>query len=160
MKELAERFWSKVKKSDNCWEWQGATYRNGYGAFRESTKLNSVAHRTAYKISKGDPGNLLVCHTCDNRLCVRPDHLFLGTQLDNMQDMIKKGRQALGKELNHPSQIGELNFAAKLTWDKVSLIRKLYNEGSKQADLMRQFEVSRNLIWLIVHNKIWIKREE
>lgn len=81
-------FWDMTKRTANgCFEWQG--YRNAGGYGRYSQKL---AHRLAYSFAKGDPGNLTVCHTCDNPPCCNPDHLWLGTQQDNLRDAMVKGR--------------------------------------------------------------------
>ncbi len=90
--ELEERFWSKVEKTSTCWLWKASMYPNGYGAFKCYGKTRG-AHRIAWEIVNGSiPKNLLVCHTCDVRACVNPDHLFLGSYKDNVQDMVTKQR--------------------------------------------------------------------
>lgn len=87
-----ERFWAHVAQSEGCWEWQASVFRTGYGQFRDGGR-SMRAHRVAWELVNGPiPEGLHVCHRCDNRKCVRPDHLFLGTRSDNMQDMSAKGR--------------------------------------------------------------------
>jgi HNH endonuclease len=98
--KLEERFWKKVEKTDGCWLWKGARAHGGrmqYGNFPCCGKLFS-AHRISWILANKEiPKNLHVLHKCDVPLCVRPDHLFLGTNLDNINDKISKGRHGFGE---------------------------------------------------------------
>jgi hypothetical protein len=92
MTALEVRLWSHVEKMDECWLWTGARTTNGYGRITVGGKGHQ-AHRVAWMLASGAiPDGLYVCHRCDVKLCVRPAHLFLGTQHDNMQDAKAKGR--------------------------------------------------------------------
>lgn len=89
----SERFWSKVNKTESCWLWTGTRNSKGYGRFRDNDRM-IVAHRIAWDLAgRGPiPAGMQLCHVCDVRACVNPEHLFLGTQSDNMRDCVKKGR--------------------------------------------------------------------
>jgi hypothetical protein len=95
-----ERFRQKMDVLDKCWNWTGHLGRGGYGIFWLDGK-NKRAHRVIWEHINGPvPDNLQVCHTCDNAKCVNPNHLFLGTALDNQHDSISKGRKAFGERCN------------------------------------------------------------
>ena len=87
-----QRFWDKVQKTETCWNWIAGDRGNGYGAFRFRKKVWD-AHRVSWVLANGEiPDKLLVCHKCDNRRCVNPNHLFLGSFTDNLLDSFNKGR--------------------------------------------------------------------
>lgn len=91
---VEERFWAKVDKTPECWNWTGGCNDRGYGTFANGHG-HQLAHRYAYEISSGSiPDGVFVLHRCDNRRCVNPSHLWLGTAQDNTADMIAKGRAA------------------------------------------------------------------
>ena len=111
----ADRFWSKVEKGPSCWEWKAGKIPQGYGEFWYRGK-GWRAPRAAWMFTHGKepPREMHVCHTCDNPGCVRPDHLFLGTQKDNIQDCVSKGRQANARKTHcihgHPYSGSNLFF--------------------------------------------------
>lgn len=142
----SERFWEKVKKGKGCWEWQGEPTRGGYGVLRIAGR-NVPAHRVGYALQVGPVGALCVCHRCDNKLCVRGAHLFLGTHADNVHDCITKGRR---RNVN-----GEAHGSAKLTAQEVKSIRVSAAQGISQRSLAAQFSVAESVVSRIVHRVLW-----
>ena len=112
-----ERFWEKVRKTEDCWEWIAGKHRQGYGKFNIGKKC-LLAHRVSYKLSYGEiPGGQSVCHSCDNTSCVNPGHLFLGTHKENMQDMVNKGRHVSPRrELIHCKRGHEFTESNTYWW--------------------------------------------
>jgi hypothetical protein len=142
-----ERFASKIHKSGNCWLWTGNKTKFGYGFFKLNNK-NRLAHRVSYEIYKGGiPVKMCICHKCDNPSCVNPTHLFLGTQKENVADALQKSRHKI------PDNRGENCGHAKLNWDKVTQIRKIYkNESTSMASIALAFGVSRSAVSFIIRN--------
>lgn len=142
---LLERFWAKVNVAgpDDCWEWTACKSR--YGIIRHFGK-NMSAHRVSWQINIGlIPEGMLVCHKCDNPICVNPNHLFVGTWADNHSDMHAKMRHKYGED-HHKS---------KLTESDVVSIRAAVENGSTKAALARRYGVSDAQIGHIVRRKHW-----
>jgi hypothetical protein len=141
-----DNFWNKVNKTNNCWEWQGCVDNDGYGRI-QINKVRWKTHRLSYHIHKGNiPSNLVVCHSCDNPKCVNPDHLWLGTQIQNTQDRDQKGRHRISPSL------GESNGSSRFTNEQIEFIRTSSLSG---RELSRQFNVSDNAIYNIRLRKTW-----
>lgn len=155
-----ERFWKKTKVSDEhewngspCIDWTAYRMPTGYGQFQIDGEPIG-AHRAAFEIKNGEiPSGLFVCHRCDRRECVNPDHLFLGTPGDNMEDRDRKGRQARGEQ----------NGRAKATEGTVRLI-KLFLErhpaqvgckGGQLAFLQRWVDMSKTSLEHISRGTTW-----
>lgn len=137
-----ERFNKHVKVVDNgCHEWQSTIKKDGYGQFWFKGRP-SRAHRVSFQLNKGDiPKGMLVLHKCDNRRCVNPDHLYVGTHKDNVRDMHERGRAALRN---------------KLTEDEVREIRLLSSRGKfSQTKLAEMFGVNQPAIWKIISYRTW-----
>lgn len=146
--DLATRFWQKVLKTPECWEWTGARCRGGYGNIQGPPPAYKTltASRCSWELHFGPiPKGLHVLHKCDNRGCVNPDHLFLGTTTDNMRDAKAKGRLI-------PPPLFETHTRAKLTKEQV---REICNATGTLAAIARLYGVSRSTIHRIKHGKAW-----
>jgi hypothetical protein len=142
---MIDRFMKLVMPEPNtgCWFWIGGGTR--YGRFWANGKLEG-AHNISYVLHKGEiPKGLQVCHSCDNTQCVNPDHLFLGTFQENMDDKVSKGRQAKGETAGR----------AKLKDDDVRVIRQMIAEGFPQAQIARDYGVDPKQITRIKQKKTW-----
>lgn len=145
------RFWRHVvRRPSGCWEWIGGLNLQGYGAFSEGPKGNQIqlrAHRVAWEIAHGKrpPDDLVVCHHCDNRKCVNPAHLFIGTDRDNAMDCYKKMRHCRGNK----------HHAAKLNPDAVRDIRRRYSSGEFCKDIAPDFGVQPGCIFKVATRRLW-----
>lgn len=162
-----QRFWSKVDKTDTCWNWTRALSRWGYG-ISAPCYGDGLAHRASWVDANGPiPDGMFVCHHCDNPKCVRPSHLFLGTPHDNALDKVVKGRQSRGRAHGdtfrghrhgantHPEKFrGEGNCKAKLTVAQVVDIRARA-AGRTDGSLAAEFGVSRYTINSIRRGITW-----
>jgi hypothetical protein len=148
---LADRFWTKVDRTGECWLWTGHRFHNGYGETRESCgKKRLLTHRVAWELTNGPiPAGLVVLHSCDTRNCVRPSHLSTGTQRDNMADMDRKGRRRTG------ASVGADNGGAKLTAVQVREIRSRRASGETIRALAKEFEMSVPAVSLISRGLTW-----
>jgi hypothetical protein len=153
-RSLAGRFWAKARKSadpDGCWAWTAARNPLGYGEFRAKTDRRAgmdLAHRVAYELTYGPiPLGMQVCHRCDNPSCVRPDHLFLGSNADNVADRQAKGRSGSARGAQNPN--------AKLDIERVAEIRRRHAAGETTVALGAEFGVTATLIGLIARRKVW-----
>lgn len=144
--ELEERLDRNTFYSpDGCWYWTGSVKVTGYGIISVKDRLYA-AHRISYAIRKGPVNNLFICHTCDNPKCINPDHLWMGTDMDNVLDKVQKGRCFSGS--------GELNGLAKLTEKQVLEIRSL-NGKVKPIEIAKKYSMSRTGINHILTRSTW-----
>lgn len=143
----AERFWSKVEKTDGCWLWRAAHNSEGYGRFKLNGQL-ILTHRLSYEIANGAiPDGLFVLHECDTPSCVKPAHLFLGTNARNMLDMFAKGRRDM---------TGTKSTSARLTEEQVAQIRSFYARGGiSHRKLGALYSISKTQIGSIIRGECW-----
>ena len=147
---ILKRFLGKIKVSCECWEWLASKDKDNYGFFKCFGKQRK-AHRISFWIfiSKFDldDSDIMICHHCDNPKCVRPDHLFLGNHLLNVEDQKSKGRTLKGRK----------NGQAKLYPNQVLEIRKRYSDGESQQSIGNVYNVSQVQISRIILNRNWLE---
>ncbi len=144
-----DRFWDNVSvQLEGCWDWVGWKNNGGYGSYpgyRDGKSMRISAHRSSYEMHNGlIPRGMFVLHTCDNPACVRPDHLRLGTQTDNMRDCAKKGR----------TNQGERMWKSVLT-DATARRALELSKTHSHADVARMLNVERPVISYLCEGKTW-----
>lgn len=140
-------------EKNGCWNWTASKNKQGYGNIgigsrKDGSRKTAKAHRVAFYIFNNvDPDGFDVCHKCDNPSCINPEHLFLGTEKDNMQDMYKKGRQPRIPSHKHGS--------AKLTIEQVLEAKRLRKQGVSYYSMAKNLGVYRETIRAAVVGKTW-----
>jgi hypothetical protein len=168
-----EEFWERVcRTEEGCWEWQGdVNPHSNRGTFDLPGKKRCYAYRVVYALVHGlTPADKLVCHHCDNPRCVRPDHLFLGTQKDNAEDCCRKGRQAKGDRHGlklHPERVargerhGSKHFQGSQHWfailneDKVRAIHQERRQGKSYQEIATLYGVTKGTVAHIFQGRSW-----
>lgn len=148
---MADRLMFRVEfdTAGGCWLWSGATTPDGYGSINCGARSN-LAHRVSWTVFRGDPGALCVLHRCDIPACVNPDHLFLGTNADNVKDRVTKGRSSGGshKGLEHPN--------VRLSPADVKRIRTMAAARMRPQRLIAaQYGISQGHVSTLLHEKRW-----
>lgn len=137
----------EIDSEKGCWNWKGCLTAYGYPQANRNGKVY-LLHRKFFEKSRGEiPKDKCICHTCDNRKCVNPYHMFIGTKKENTQDMLNKGRK-------NPA-LGEKSTKSKLTQEQVLEIRKLHKLDNSIKKLSDRFKVSPQSIWAIIARKNW-----
>jgi hypothetical protein len=169
---IAERFAEKyeIVPWSGCWLWTGSTMANGgYGkiTYHQGDQKQMGAHRVSWLLHKGPiPEGLWVLHRCDVPACVNPEHLFLGTAKENIEDCIRKGRNKTRPKTGRkprvyirkgrPIQIGEDNHNVRLSWD---IVRDIRTHRLTKAEFARVYGVSFKAVWNIWNFKAWVESE-
>lgn len=164
-----ERFLYYIEKTSSCWIWTGDKTVSGYGSFhvyKNKVHIKYGAHRLSWALHHNqNPGKFFICHRCDNPICVNPEHLFAGTQQDNVNDMLSKGRGIMQRDPDRLKNFlklhsnrrarGDAHPGTKLTTVDVENIRALFEFGVPAKTLAKDFGVSKNTIWRVANGTTW-----
>ncbi len=159
-----EKFNAQITKTETCWIWTGYKDAKGYGriSFRDGKRVIHIfAHRFSYSIIKGDiPKGMNICHKCDNPICVNPEHLFIGTTQDNVNDRVNKNRSAKGIKNGthtHPEtrHIGSTHKISKLKERDILVIKEMAKAGLSHRRISKLFDISRPRISQIIKGIAW-----
>lgn len=151
IRDPEKRFWSYVDKSGHCWLWGGAKEKHGYGYFGFRGRIQK-AHRVAYLLTFGAiPDGMNVCHHCDNPSCCRPEHLFIGTQKNNVDDMIRKGRY------RNRNLFGSAAPWSKLSEKDVLSIRERGLKSVSFVALAKEYGISTTSVFDAFHGRTWCR---
>lgn len=143
---FADKFWSRVNKTESCWLWIGPKARHGYGRLWLPCRMAMSAHRVAWRLANGAiPGGMEILHKCDNPPCVNPGHLLCGTHAQNMRDSLSKGRIARGHK----------NGRSKLVESDIEEIVRLKNLGLFNYQIGARYGVGKEAIRNIVNGATW-----
>ena len=165
MDEPPNRYWEfckrrRVRSRDECWEWTGAFKKvTGYGTVGRGWE--TLAHRLAYRFAFGPiPAGLCVCHSCDHKWCVNPNHLYLATRAENSHDAAAHRLYPTGDahhSRQHPDRLarGERHGNARLTEGKVSAMRRMAVVGISQRDIAKRFGVSQGTVGFVLRGETW-----
>lgn len=140
-----ERFLSRIDRSggtNSCWEWRGTFFANGYPAFWMEGKQH-LAHRLSYELLTGKKLKNFACHTCDNPACCNPEHIFDGTQKDNMRDMVKKGRKVVKAIEKRPVKLSEAE------------VRKIFDDPRSSRKVAADFDICGRMVLNIKNGVSW-----
>jgi len=143
--QQVNRFWSHVTKTPTCWIWHGSKNKDNYGVY-SANGVTYLAHRLAWLLIKGSiPDGKIIMHSCDNPACCNPEHLSIGTHMDNAIDRLSKNRGAKGESIN----------TAKLTESDVLKIRELFADGVSGLALSVEYDVRPSTIYRISNGEYW-----
>ena len=164
--KTVRRFWAKVQKTPDCWLWTASKRHKGYGAFcwynKDGKYVQGGAHRFAYQLLVGPiPTGMFVLHKCDTPACVNPEHLFIGTSQDNVDDMMRKGRHVAGGTYTYGEyKRGMQHWNSKLTPEAVRDIRDSYHgRGISMQKIADTYGVAISCVSKVVNKKLWAHEE-